>query len=216
MRIWLAENLNGADCGCLEAALRQVTDQAGEDHNLVGVRPINLLSATDLRAQQVEALIVADGAAAPQSTLTELLENDVSVLVATTVEQCERYQALAQLHPIWFISTRPTPEMLRLALRGLAACYQRQSRWKAQLSSLQQRLNDRIVIERAKGILVQQLGVSEEEAYKRLRVSSRRQRRQIRDIAQSLIDTQALLLPEQNGYADHSLVEGFEVNESEV
>jgi hypothetical protein len=72
------------------------------------------------------------------------------------------------------------------------------------------------VIERAKGILVQQLGVSEEEAYKRLRVSSRRQRRQIRDIAQSLIDTQALLLPEQNGYASHPLVDACEVNKSEV
>ena len=61
------------------------------------------------------------------------------------------------------------------------------------------------MIERAKGILVQRLGISEEEAYKRLRVSSRRQRRQIRDIAQSLIDTQALLLPEQNGYTNQSL-----------
>ena len=55
------------------------------------------------------------------------------------------------------------------------------------------------MIERAKGVLVQRLGVSEEEAYKRLRVLSRRQRRQIRDVAQSLLDAQALLAPEANG-----------------
>jgi two-component system, response regulator PdtaR len=216
MRIWLANDPNGADSGCLEAALRQVTDPPSEGHILVGARPICHSSADDLRAHQVEALVIADGALPTDSALAELVETDISILVVTTAEHCERYQALAQNHPLWFIPPRPTPEALRLALSGLASCSQRQSRWKTQLVGLQQRLNDRIVIERAKGILVQRLGVSEEEAYKRLRVSSRRQRRQIRDIAQSLIDTQALLLPEQNGYTDHSLVEGFEVNESEV
>jgi AmiR/NasT family two-component response regulator len=63
------------------------------------------------------------------------------------------------------------------------------------LDEVQQRLSDRIVIERAKGVLLQRLGISEEEAYKRLRVLSRRQRRPIRDIAQSLLDTQDLLVP---------------------
>jgi len=216
MRIWLASDPNSADSGCLEDALRQVTDQPGEGHTLVGARPICHTSAGDLRAQQVETLVIGDGALLNDSGLAELMETDITILVVTTAEHCDRYQALAQVHPLWFIPPRPTPEALRLALGGLAGCSQRQSRWKTELVGLQQRLNDRIVIERAKGILVQRLAISEEEAYKRLRVSSRRQRRQIRDIAQSLIDTQALLLPEQNGYVEHSLVEGFEVNESEV
>ena len=60
------------------------------------------------------------------------------------------------------------------ALSGL----RRQRHWKAQVEQLQQRLQDRIVIERAKGVLVQRLGITEEEAYKRLRVLSRRQRQQ--------------------------------------
>jgi hypothetical protein len=63
-------------------------------------------------------------------------------------------------------------------------------------------LSDRIIIERAKGILVQRLGITEEDAYKRLRVLSRRQRRQIRDIAQSLVDTQYLFTSDANGFAD--------------
>src|SRR5262249_5371243 len=70
-----------------------------------------------------------------------------------------------------------------------------------QVARLEQRLSDRIVIERAKGILIQRLKISEEEAYKRLHSLSRRQRRQIRDIAQSLLDTQLLLSPEINGLA---------------
>jgi hypothetical protein len=216
MRIWLAEDLNCADSGCLEAAVQQVTGQSGERHILVGTRPLGPSLADDLRDQQAEALIVSGSAPLLESTLAALPETEIGVLVATTAEHCERYGALAQAHPVWFLPTRPTAEMLRLALQGLAACCERQTRWKTQLNSLQQRLEDRIVIERAKGILVQRLGISEEDAYRRLRVSSRRQRRQIRDIAQSLIDTQALLLPEQNGYANQSVMENFQVDENEV
>jgi response regulator NasT len=91
------------------------------------------------------------------------------------------------------------PECLGLAVLSARAAQARQRGWQSQLEQLQQRLNDRIVIERAKGVLVQRLGIPEEEAYKRLRVLSRRQRRQIRDIAQSLLDAQALLTPESNG-----------------
>jgi hypothetical protein len=133
--------------------------------------------------------------------------------VVTTAERCERYQLLAQVHPLWFIPRHPTSETLRLALIGLAACARRQSDWKMQLAGLQQRLCDRIVIERAKGVLVQRLGISEEEAYQRLRVSSRRQRRQIRDIAQSLLDTNALLLPEQNGSVHNSVLKGSDAED---
>jgi hypothetical protein len=64
---------------------------------------------------------------------------------------------------------------------------------------LQQRLNDRILIERAKGILVERLSISEKEAYQRMRLQSRRQRRPIRDIAQCLLDAQTLFSPETNG-----------------
>jgi len=63
---------------------------------------------------------------------------------------------------------------------------------------LQQRLNDRILIERAKGILVERLSISEKEAYQRLRLQSRRQRRPIRDIAQCLLDAQSLFSPGEN------------------
>ena len=93
-------------------------------------------------------------------------------------------------------AARPENAAWRVEVRAAGL---RQRAGQALLEQLQQRLNDRILIERAKGVLVQRLGISEEEAYKRLRVLSRRQRRQIRDIAQSLLDAQALLTPESPG-----------------
>jgi AmiR/NasT family two-component response regulator len=79
------------------------------------------------------------------------------------------------------------------------AAGKREARWIKEFAHLQQRLADRIVIERAKGILMRRLRISEEEAYKRLRVLSRRQRRQIRKIAQSLLDAEQLFTTEANG-----------------
>src|SRR5439155_19487784 len=111
-------------------------------------------------------------------------------------------------------------EALWLGLLGLGAAQHRQRQAQALVARLQRRLSDRIVIERAKGIIVQRLKVSEEEAYKRLRVLSRRQRRQIRDIAQSLLDTQFLFLPESDGMAlfaaDKLIQEPEERNTSEL
>ena len=48
-------------------------------------------------------------------------------------------------------------------------------------------LAERKVVERAKGLLQQRLGVSEDEAYQRLREESRRQRRPMRDVAEAML-----------------------------
>ncbi|SRR6266849_6811155 len=212
MRIWLIENRSQAEVGALEAPLRQLASDPGEGHVLVGVRPSSPALVRDLGAQPLDALVIAESAWPPEPVLTEIAELALGILVAADAARCERFQAPAQLHPFWFIPPRPTLETLRLALRGLAACLKRQEQWKLQIAGLKQRLDDRIVIERAKGILVRRLAISEDEAYKRLRISSRRQRRQIRDIAQSLLDAQSLLTPERNGCSgDMSAENGIEL-----
>jgi response regulator NasT len=199
MRIWLVEDPSDPEKERLEATLRQLADDPSEGHVLVGARPLGPSLLRDVRAQPLDVLIIAQAAWPAEPVLSDLMEMDLGFLVATNAARCCRFQAQAHVNPIWFIPPQPTVETLRLALCGLAACMKRQTRWKAQVASLQKRLDDRILIERAKGILVSRLAISEEEAYKRLRISSRRQRRQIRDIARSLLDTQALLVPEFDG-----------------
>jgi hypothetical protein len=143
----------------------------------------------------------------PEGPWTEdVLSLGVGMVVVTSSERLERFRALADQYPISFVPPAPGPETLWLALAGTLASQHRQIHWKDQAARLQQRLNDRIIIERAKGILVQRLKISEEDAYKRLRVLSRRQRRQIRDIAQSLLDldTQFLFSPPANGLTGSS------------
>jgi hypothetical protein len=147
-------------------------------------------------------LVVRDAAWLDGPWTVDVLNLGPALVVVGSRENCDRFRALAEEHPVSFLPPRPDAECAWLTLTAALASQRRQAQQKSQLARLQQRLDDRIVIERAKGILVQRLGVSEEDAYKRLRVLSRRQRRQIRDIAQSLLDTESLLAPDENGLLD--------------
>jgi len=57
---------------------------------------------------------------------------------------------------------------------------------------VRQQLEERKIIERAKGVLQQWFGLSEEEAYGRLRGESRRLRRTIRDVSESVLLVEGL------------------------
>lgn len=58
---------------------------------------------------------------------------------------------------------------------------------KREASLVRQQLEERKIVERAKGVLQQRYGLSEEEAYKRLREESRRLRRSIREVAEAVL-----------------------------
>ncbi len=202
MRVWLLQAKPGEDAGGLEAPLRQWAARP-ENAWRVEVRPAGPGLADDVRAQPPEVIALAESALPAGAWAEELLALGPAFVVAADPARTGAYAALAERYPVVLVPANAGPECLGLAALSARAAGARQRAGQALLEQLQQRLNDRILIERAKGILVQRLGVSEEEAYRRLRVLSRRQRRQVRDIAQSLLDAQALLSPEApaNGFA---------------
>jgi hypothetical protein len=205
MRIWLVDDRAPGDSGSLLQAVRQVVDQTGGQSRFLGAGPYRSDFQGAMRAVQPECVVIHEPAWPDGAALQDLAELDAALLIACRADRCGRFLGLAERRLLWFVPAQPEPETLALALTGLHACRRCEGSWKAQVAALQQRLQDRIVIERAKGILVTKLGVTEEEAYQRLRISSRRQRRQIRDIAQSLLDTQSLLTPPPNGQSQTSV-----------
>jgi AmiR/NasT family two-component response regulator len=82
---------------------------------------------------------------------------------------------------------------IQFALCGLQAAWQRETLLREEIARLEKRLADRIVIEKAKSVIMKQWGITEEAAYEQLRVQSRRQRKQMGEIAQSILDSQFLL-----------------------
>jgi response regulator NasT len=204
MRVWLVRDKNEASPGALENALRMLEKRPEADLQILGVSAGQLNGSQPLAAldpEVLDVLLIHERAWCDEAWVAELLKLGVAGVLALRPNQLERFRSLAVLYPLTFLSLTPDPDQLWLALWAAQAARQRQAHWKSQIDRLQQRLNDRIVIERAKGILVERLRISEEDAYKRLRVLSRRQRRQIRDIAQSLLDTQYLFHSPTNGAA---------------
>jgi two-component system, response regulator PdtaR len=209
MRLWLVDDKSTPGSGnSLEDILHQLEERSGGGLRLVGCSPVQTDFSEALRKLVPDLLdmIVINEQVWPQGISTHDLVNlGLGLMIVTSPEGAERFRRLAEEHPIGFVAPLPSVESMWLALLTAFGEHRRHLQWKAQVSRLQRRLSDRIVIERAKGILVQRLKISEEEAYKRLRVLSRRQRRQIRDIAQSLLDTQFLFLPDSDGMASFAM-----------
>jgi hypothetical protein len=204
MRVWLVDDCKGAAPGGLELAVRQVAERPGCPLRLLGVSAFQadfLDSMRKLVPELLDLLIINERAWPEGPWLQDVLSLGLGVVLVTQWDRVEPYQQLATKFPLTFVAHPPSADSLWPAIVGAGAAVHREQQWKEQMTNLQQRLNDRVVIERAKGILVQRLKISEDDAYKRLRVLSRRQRRQIRDIAQSLLDTQFLFTPDGNGFA---------------
>jgi hypothetical protein len=201
MRAWFLQGDPNSESEALGCLLRQWASWPENGH-----WSVDCLRGTPeggaLEAYQPDVLLVAQTPCPPSPWLTNLLDRGVGLVVATTLESANPYCSLAERYAVQLMSLPATLESLGLALLNLAASLQRQRSWQARIDQLQQRLNDRILVERAKGILVERLAISEKEAYQRLRLQSRRQRRPIRDIAQCLLDAQSLFSPSRNDFVE--------------
>lgn len=202
MRVWVVDDQAGDNLGTLGSVLRLLQERAGSLVQVIGVstyQPDFTAAMGKLLPDLLDLILVRDKAWPTGADLQPVLALGAGLVIATTPAGAERFRGLTDQHPVWFVREVPDAEELWLALVSAQASRRRHLQGRFQLQRLQQRLDDRIIIERAKGILVQRLKISEEEAYQKLRLQSRRQRRQIRDIAQSLLDTQSLLEPAASG-----------------
>jgi response regulator NasT len=87
------------------------------------------------------------------------------------------------------------PERLAPVLQVAIARFEQDAALRAQLDKANQQLASRKVIERAKGVLMQQAGIDEDEAYRRLRRLAMDRGKRLPEIAQSVIDAHELLRP---------------------
>jgi hypothetical protein len=197
-RAWYLQGEKGSESDALGCLLRQWASRPENDGWSIDCLRWTPDIGTLVQAHQPHVLLVSDLSCLAGSWLTEALTQGVGLVVATSLERAPALLPLAEQYAVQMTPVPASIEELGLAILGALAAAHRQRSWQTRIDQLQQRLNDRIIIERAKGILSERLGISEREAYQRLRLQSRRQRRPIRDIAQCLLDTQPLFSPEKN------------------
>jgi response regulator NasT len=85
------------------------------------------------------------------------------------------------------------PDRLRPILDVAVARFQQERELRDELRSLHERLAERKVIERAKGILMNQKGIAEDDAYRLMRDLAMDRNRKLVDVAQQIIDVTNLL-----------------------
>lgn len=149
-------------------------------------------SLTALKPGTGEVLLVAGPLPASADWLAGVRASGKGIIVLGSLTPTDRH-AWAERLPIVFVPADPPAGTLGLAILSAEGAAKREVVLRNEIEQLQQRLQDRILLERAKGVLVQRLSVNEEEAYRRLRASARKQRRPLRDVARSILDTDSLL-----------------------
>ncbi len=204
MRAWVLLGEQGSETDALGCLLRQWAGRPENSHWCVDCLRWTSDLAALAQARQPDVLITADVTHLSASCLPQILAQGVGLIVATPLDRTAPISALAEQYAVQLAPLPGNFESISLAIQNVLSAVRRQRSWQVRIDQLQQRLDDRILIERAKGILVERLSISEKEAYQRLRLQSRRQRRPIRDIAQCLLDAQSLFSPETNGLAEPS------------
>lgn len=86
-----------------------------------------------------------------------------------------------------------TMERIKPVLETAIARFKIMRQMQSELDAAKQALSDRKTIDRAKGILMRQRGMSEDDAYKLLRKTAMGQGRKVIDVAQALVTAADLL-----------------------
>ena len=68
---------------------------------------------------------------------------------------------------------------------------------EADVERAQQALEDRKIVERAKGLLMSALDLSEQDAFRRLQLTARERNLRLADVASRIVDQQSLLAPKR-------------------
>ncbi|MEM8979070.1 MAG: ANTAR domain-containing protein [Pseudomonadota bacterium] len=92
-----------------------------------------------------------------------------------------------------YVVGAPEPDRVREVLKTAIARFQVTSQMRRELAFAKQALADRKMIDRAKGMVMQAKGVSEDEAYQLLRKQAMSQNTKVIDVARALLTAADLL-----------------------
>lgn len=138
----------------------------------------------DIRMPEMEGTEAA-------ARIREIMSVPIIMLTAyadkETIKKAEAAGALAYL--VKPVNENELPPAINIAI----ARHKEIQSLKSHVNELEESLEARKLIERAKGILMQRLGLNERDAYERLRQRARDKRAKMKDIAQAIIEAEELL-----------------------
>jgi len=189
LRVMLVDDSEG-DVSPLKIGLTQ----AGYD--VVEVTSSAHVLLDRVAAMQPDVIII-DAESPTRDTLEQLsfvsARQPRPIVLFTEDRESETIEAAIKAGVSAYVVAGMQPERLRPILDVAVARFEQERALREELRGAQDQLAERKVVERAKGILMQQKGVSEEEAYRLMRKLAMDRNRKLQDVARQIIDVSDLL-----------------------
>jgi response regulator NasT len=126
-------------------------------------------------------------------------ERAVPIIIVTAYSDADTVEKAASI-PIFHYLVKPvTAAQLSAAIAVAEARHQEWAAQRRESDELRKRLDDRKVIERAKGILMEREGITESAAYKVLQRTSQSRNMSMADLSRSLLAAEDLMRPGAGG-----------------
>ena len=169
-----------------------------QGHLVVGVVDTALLIHDCVLRLQPDVVIV-DSESPSRDTLEHLATVSSScprpvVVFSEDADQVPMQQALKAGVSAYVIAGLQ-PQRLLPVLQVAIARFEQDRELRGQLESAQSQLSERKLVERAKGILMQEIGLSEEQAYAHLRKLAMDRGQRLAQVAERIVDARSLLKP---------------------
>lgn len=182
---WEAERSRSLRIGLLEAG-----------YNIVAVLPSDLF-LPDRLAQIQPDMIVVDAESQARDTLEHVVMATRSarrpIVLFTDDEDTSHVRDAIAAGVTAYVVAGLAPERVKPVLEIALARFQHEEALRGELEQALNELSERKLVERAKGLLMQRHGLSEPEAYARLRKAAMDKGLKISEVARRLVDVADLL-----------------------
>jgi response regulator NasT len=178
------------------AALDQLSAVLGDLGHEVTPYVVSVAEAIELIASEdpdLAIVVVHQDDEHALALIQETVEYASGPVIAQTRDGDVDFVARAAEHGIsaWIEST--APEAVQGAIEVALRRYQETAKLQTKVDQLESALERRVLIERAKGIMMERHGIDERAAFELLRDHSRSQNRRVIEVAQAVSDGHALL-----------------------
>jgi response regulator NasT len=122
-------------------------------------------------------------------------DNPIPIILVSAYHDRELVSRAGESHVLAYLVKPIGQQDLETAISIVMSRFEQFQDLRREAADLRQAMEDRKIIERAKGILMQRAELSEDEAYRRLNKTARDGNQKLRDVAQSILTAEDLLRP---------------------
>ncbi len=187
-RLWLLQSQTMASDSQLSQWLADLQASSGGEFVVVGCSDWTTALPTAVRKGEVEAIVCRIAHHEEELAAASLAGLPVPILFVVNVPLRSPQRLVSVVQQAAVIPVSAGPDGLYTALLSLRSALVRQGELLNEIARLRDKLEQRLLIEKAKALLIQQQGLSEEQAYLQLRGLSRRQRRPMAEVARELLE----------------------------